>query len=379
VLKHGASVLLLALFTLLALGCGSSPQELENSPDDFRLIQNGAGGLTITHYVGTRKAVVIPAAISGFPVTVIGEEAFYRNRLTSVIIPNSVTVIEQEAFEGNRLTSVSIPNSVTSIGKYAFKNNQLSSVIILNSHTSIGRDAFSGNPLTKIAITSGWILNTDVGFEANFLDFYSRNNMTAGTYIKRGELWTMGPPDPAIVAEEQRLAEERRLAEEQRLEQQKLAEEQRLEQQKLAEERRLEEERLAEAKRKAEAEAEAARAAAEEARHNPNKLDRSSYRRRKVEDFSFDMVASKLAAGTKVAFTAKFWTKPTGTTYRFEDVDFGITLSSNHNFVRDMPDRCFGSWDSIIFGWQSKSAVNLYVTVKRSGQSGECSVDIIDW
>jgi hypothetical protein len=352
VLKHGAPVLLLALFTLLALGCGSSPQELdrtENSPEDFNLIQNGAGGLTITSYVGTRKDVVIPAAINGFPVTVIGEEAFYRNRLTSVIIPNSVT----------------------SIGNYAFKNNQLSTVSILNSVTSIGRDAFSGNPLTMISITSGRTLNTDVGFEANFVNFYNLNK-TAGTYIKRGELWTMGPPDPAIVAEEQRLAEERRLAEEQRLEQQKLAEEQRL-----VEERRLAEERLAEAKRKAEAEA--ARAAAEEAMHNPNKLDRSSYRGIKVEDFSFDMVAGKLAAGTKVAFTAKFLTKPTGTTYLFEDVNFGITLSSNHNFVRDMPDRCFGPWNHWFLGWQSKSAVNLYVTVKRPGQPGECSVDIIDW
>jgi hypothetical protein len=41
--KHRASVLLLALFILLALGCGSSPQEwdrMENSPEDFNLLSS---------------------------------------------------------------------------------------------------------------------------------------------------------------------------------------------------------------------------------------------------------------------------------------------------------------------------------------------------
>jgi type II secretory pathway pseudopilin PulG len=123
---------------------------------------------------------------------------------------------------------------------------------------------------------------------------------------------------------------------------------------------------------------EEAQTAAREARFNPNRLDRSQYRVIKVEDFSFDMVAGNIATGAKVAFNAKFLTKPTGTSYRFENVDMGITLSTTHNFVRDMPDRCFGLYETSR-GWQSQDAVKVFVTVKRPGKSGECSIDIIEW
>jgi hypothetical protein len=128
----------------------------------------------------------------------------------------------------------------------------------------------------------------------------------------------------------------------------------------------------AEAKKKAEAEA-------LEAKQNPNKLDRSLYREITAEDFSFDMMAGKLPVGSKVGFKASFFTKPTGTNYRFDDVNLSITLSTNHNFVRDIPDRCFGPYQDWIRGWKPKDSVKIFVTVKKSGESGECSVDIIEW
>jgi hypothetical protein len=125
-----------------------------------------------------------------------------------------------------------------------------------------------------------------------------------------------------------------------------------------------------EAKEKAEAEArEAARKAAEEAKRNPHNLDRSLYKEITVEDFSFDMVAGNLAVGSKVCFRAKFFTKPTGPTYRFDDIDRAITLSSSHNFVRDIPER--------FFDWQH--FVKIFVTVTKTGQTGTCSVDIVEW
>jgi hypothetical protein len=46
--------------------------------------------------------------------------------------------------------------------------------------------------------------------------------------------------------------------------------------------------------------------AAKEAKQNPNHLDRSLYKRISVEDFSFDMVAGKLATGSKVVFKSSF-------------------------------------------------------------------------
>jgi hypothetical protein len=137
-----------------------------------------------------------------------------------------------------------------------------------------------------------------------------------------------------------------------------------------AEAKRAEEEATAKAEKEAEA-------AAKEAKFNPNKLDRSQYKEITVEDFSFDMAAGNLPVGTKVAFKAKFFSKPTGTSYRFQDVGL-ITLSSTHNFVRDMPDYCFGPYQSL-FGWIPQTFVKVYATVKKSGQTGEASVEIVEW
>jgi hypothetical protein len=121
-----------------------------------------------------------------------------------------------------------------------------------------------------------------------------------------------------------------------------------------------------------------AAAQAKEAKQNPNGLDRSQYRKITVEDFSFDMVAGNFSAGTKVTFQAKFFTKPTGTNYRFDDVNLQITLSSNHNFVRDIPQRCFEGGQGW-FGYESQRSVQIYATVRKTGQTGEATVDIIDW
>ena len=72
--------------------------------------------------VSTSGELTIPSSLGGYPVTCIGEYAFYKcSKLTSVAIPNSVTNIERSAFERcGGLTSVGIPESVAMLGYGAF-------------------------------------------------------------------------------------------------------------------------------------------------------------------------------------------------------------------------------------------------------------------
>ncbi len=100
--------------------------------------------------------ITIPSTLGGYPVTVIGNNAFeYGQELTDVTIPDSVTSIGSYAFyRCSSLTSVTIGNSVESIGDEAFSGcSSLTSVTIPNSVTSIGSGAFSGcSSLTSITI-----------------------------------------------------------------------------------------------------------------------------------------------------------------------------------------------------------------------------------
>ena len=114
------------------------------------------GKVTITDYTGSATELVIPKTIDGYPVTRIGDSAFYGcTSLTSVTIPDSVTSIGYRAFYNcDSLTSVTIPDSVTSIGDSVFSScYSLTSITIPDSVTSIGEYAFEGcSKLTSITI-----------------------------------------------------------------------------------------------------------------------------------------------------------------------------------------------------------------------------------
>ena len=130
---------------------------------------------------------MIPATASDgtttYSVTFIGGEAFLRNGLTSVIIPDSVTTIGVGAFGANALVSVVIPDSVKTIGVGAFFDNALTSVTIPDTVETIGVGAFSSNDLASVIIPDGveaigvnaFESNalTSAAFEGNFGDFDS--------------------------------------------------------------------------------------------------------------------------------------------------------------------------------------------------------------
>ena len=112
------------------------------------------GAHTITGYLcsDTISDVVIPSTIDGNTITTIGEFAFQKMNLTSIVIPESITTIGAYAFYDNVLTSVTIPESVTILDIAVFEKNQLTSVILPSHLTAIYDEAFSRNKLTSVEI-----------------------------------------------------------------------------------------------------------------------------------------------------------------------------------------------------------------------------------
>lgn len=163
-------------------------------------VENGEACITV--YSGTDTDVVIPAELGGYPVTSIGDYAFYACMdilsisvpatvtslgeyafatcwsmteiqlpagltsmgagvfeycldLQSVTIPSGVTELPDNAFTmcGN-LVTVELPSAMTSIGAYAFEYcTALSEITIPESVTAIGTDAFVNcDALTAVEI-----------------------------------------------------------------------------------------------------------------------------------------------------------------------------------------------------------------------------------
>ncbi len=116
---------------------------------DYAYIINDDGKTcTITGFVGkiTDGTLIIPATLSGYKVTSIGERAFSsREDIISVVIPSGVKSIESVAFSWcENLEVVTLPESITSIGDNAFYScEKLKGINLPDSLTSIGSQAFS--------------------------------------------------------------------------------------------------------------------------------------------------------------------------------------------------------------------------------------------
>lgn len=79
------------------------------------------GSAEVTAYNGTAADVDIPETLAGFKVTSIGEDAFRKNGLKSVSMPDTVKTIKKSAFaDCASLTTVQFSSSLESIGNTAF-------------------------------------------------------------------------------------------------------------------------------------------------------------------------------------------------------------------------------------------------------------------
>ena len=88
------------------------------------------GKAIITGYTGNETDIVIPSKIEGYDVEAIGESAFSKSKLTSVIISEGVKKIDWFAFYTvPTLVSVTLPSSISEIGYAAFDGASLSFVV----------------------------------------------------------------------------------------------------------------------------------------------------------------------------------------------------------------------------------------------------------
>lgn len=156
-MKRIYSVLIVITLLIGMLPTVAIPTAAESIYGDLTY-QRENGEITIT---GCEKTVtgelVIPPEIGGYPVTTIGDYAFfYCSELTEITIPSSVTHIDDSAFYlCTALTSIKIPNSVKTIGANAFSDcAKLDTVTMGNGITSIGSKAFDKCPLlTRVEIS----------------------------------------------------------------------------------------------------------------------------------------------------------------------------------------------------------------------------------
>jgi len=106
-------------------------------------IQNG--GVVITSYVGKEYVVEIPEEIAGYPVRVIGSNAFSsRYDVETVILPEGLIEIEKTAFRFcTGLMSIQLPSTLKTIGEYAFFHcENLVEIVIPDGMTALGSRAF---------------------------------------------------------------------------------------------------------------------------------------------------------------------------------------------------------------------------------------------
>ena len=118
------------------------------------------GKATVTDCPTSETGTVrIPNTLGGYPVTAIGEYAFFDcDKITSISIPNGVTSIGEKAFHYcKKLASIYIPDSVTYIDSDAFWYcDSLSSITVSpgNTHYTSENDVLFNRDKTTLILYS---------------------------------------------------------------------------------------------------------------------------------------------------------------------------------------------------------------------------------
>lgn len=119
-----------------------------------------------TAYLGEDKSVVIPEQIDGYPVTEIGEFAFYNEEVQSVVFPSTLTKIGKQAFDLSTLKEFSFAGDQTvEVGESAFAATDMEEIVVPKNIKNIPKGCFSQSAYAKsIVIEEGVETVGEFGF-----------------------------------------------------------------------------------------------------------------------------------------------------------------------------------------------------------------------
>ncbi len=129
------------------------PYEYAMKEEDGFVFNVSENGAEIVRYTGSLRDVEIPGAVSGLPVTAVGEGVFQNNsRVHRVIIPQTVKSIGDWAFSYMaNLEAVQLPEGLETIGDHVFTGSPaLKEIRLPGTLTAIGSAPFDSETETMI-------------------------------------------------------------------------------------------------------------------------------------------------------------------------------------------------------------------------------------
>ncbi|MDY2656375.1 MAG: leucine-rich repeat protein [Candidatus Limiplasma sp.] len=139
-------IALLMISLLLCFAAGAAAENTQPAPDetyecgDYAYILLEDGSAEVTGYAGAASKLEVPGELDGYPVTTIGDSAFWECKsLTDITIPDSVTTIGDSAFGWcDSLTDITIPDSVVSMGGNPFVGcDNLQTITVSPDHPNL--------------------------------------------------------------------------------------------------------------------------------------------------------------------------------------------------------------------------------------------------
>lgn len=149
-MKKILSLLLSIFFILNIAGVIAFAQDSSNIR--FEIV-DGEAVVTAGVPLNDNGVIEIPDTYQGYPVTKIGEDAFWlRENIKKVILPDSIVEIGDGAFSESNLTEIELSNNLKIIGSSAFSRTELKKISIPESVVEIGGGAFGLTNIERIVI-----------------------------------------------------------------------------------------------------------------------------------------------------------------------------------------------------------------------------------